>query len=525
MTTATTPYRSGQPAGRDGFFQLVRAEWTKFRTVRGWVIGTVVAALVIVVLSLLGASDSHVGMVVNGRSVVGGPSIPVGPGGVGVADTFYFVHRPLAGDGSITVRITSLTGVVAPGGNRHAAGNPLAGTHPGLEPWAKAGLIIKQGTAPGSAYAAVMVTGAHGVRMQFNYTHDAAGRRGPVSPASPRWLRLTRSGETLTAYESADGTHWTWVGTARLPGLPSTVQAGLFVASPVFSHGGGGAASLATAVVDHLSLQGRWPRDAWTGAGVGGGPTSDYPIVDTGGFHESAGTFTVSRSGDIAPAVRGGMFGGSTIDKTLSGGFAGLVAVIVLATIFITSEYRRGLIRITLAASPRRGRVLAAKAIVIGSVTFVAGLVALAIAVPLGEHILRSNGNFFFPMNSLTALRVMTGTAALLAVAAIFALAVGALVRRSAAAVCIGIAAILLPYILATAGVLPASVSAWLLRVTPAGAFAIQQTLHRYAQVSDAYTPTNGYYPLAPWAGLTVLCAYAALALGLAAWQLRRRDA
>ena len=35
-------------AGRDGFAQLLRAEWTKFRTVRGWVIGMVVAALVIV---------------------------------------------------------------------------------------------------------------------------------------------------------------------------------------------------------------------------------------------------------------------------------------------------------------------------------------------------------------------------------------------------------------------------------------------------------------------------------------------
>ena len=55
------------------------------------------------------------------------------------------------------------------------------------------------------------------------------------------------------------------------------------------------------------------------------------------------------------------------------GTFAGLIAVIVVATIFITAEYRRGRIRITLAASPRRGRVLAAKAIVIGSVTFVAG--------------------------------------------------------------------------------------------------------------------------------------------------------
>jgi hypothetical protein len=54
-----TPDRAAMPAGRDGFAQLLRAEWTKFRTVRGWVIGTLVAALVMVLLGLLTASGSR----------------------------------------------------------------------------------------------------------------------------------------------------------------------------------------------------------------------------------------------------------------------------------------------------------------------------------------------------------------------------------------------------------------------------------------------------------------------------------
>ena len=99
-------------------------------------------------------------------------------------------------------------------------------------PWAKAGIIIKAGTRPGSAYAAVMATPAHGVRMQYDYTHDTAGLPGAVSAASPRWLRLTRSGDTITGYDSADGRHWAEIGTASLAGLPPTVQAGLFVTSP-----------------------------------------------------------------------------------------------------------------------------------------------------------------------------------------------------------------------------------------------------------------------------------------------------
>jgi hypothetical protein len=55
------------------------------------------------------------------------------------------------------------------------------------------------------------------------------------------------------------------------------------------------------------------------------------------------------------------------VAQTLVGMFAGLIRVITVAAIFVTAEYRRGLIRLTLTARPRRTRVLAAKAIVIGA--------------------------------------------------------------------------------------------------------------------------------------------------------------
>jgi ABC-type transport system involved in multi-copper enzyme maturation permease subunit len=162
---------------------------------------------------------------------------------------------------------------------------------------------------------------------------------------------------------------------------------------------------------------------------------------------------------------------------------------------------------------------------VLGSVAFVAGLAAAAIAVPLGARILRANGNSLYPVSSPTQVRVVAGTAALLAVAAVLALAVGTLLRRSAAAVTVVIVALVLPYLLAVASVLPTGAAEWLLRLTPAAAFAIQQSLHQYPQVTAAYTPVAGYFPLAPWAGFAVLCGYAALALGLAVSRLRRRDA
>jgi hypothetical protein len=98
--------------------------------------------------------------------------------------------------------------------------------------------------------------------------------------------------------------------------------------------------------------------------------------------------------------------------------------------------------------------------------------------------------------------------------------------RRSAVTVTVVIAVIVLPYFFAVPlALLPAGAADWLLRVTPAAGFAIQQPYPAYPQVTSAYTPGNGYYPLAPWAGFAVLCAWTALALGLAMYLLRRRDA
>jgi ABC-type transport system involved in multi-copper enzyme maturation permease subunit len=537
-----TPYRSEQRSGGDGFAHLLRAEWTKFRTVRGWAIGLLVGVLFVIGLGALTGVSNQCGVPPTRSNPSGTcPTPPIGPGGEWVTDSFYLVGQPLAGNGSITVRVTSLTGLYTTAGAKASINHPTAGLAPGLQPWSKAGIIIKASTRVGSAYAAMMVTGSHGVQMQWNYVNDTPGLAGKVSAASPRWLRLTRSGDVIRGYDSADGTHWTLVGTATLAGLPATAPAGLFAASPEYTvtstslgeSSGGGGSTLATAAFDHVSLRGTWPAGRWTGdaigasgsAGANGGAPNPVTLPSAQsagqGFTQAGGRFTVSGSGDIAPAVNAG----DTVQNALAGTFAGLIAVVVIGVMFITAEYRRGLIRTTLAASPRRGRVLAAKAVVLAAVTFVAGLIAVAITIPLGEHLLRGNGNVIYPVSALTLLQVVVGTAGLLAVAAVLGLAVGTLLRRSAGAVTAVIAGIALPYLLAVIpGVLPTGAEEWLVRVTPAAAFAVQQSTPAYPQVTASYTPPDGYFPLAPWAGFAVLCAWAALALALAVFALRRRD-
>ncbi|WP_198958074.1 MULTISPECIES: ABC transporter permease subunit [Amycolatopsis] len=469
--TTLAPYRSGH-RGRDGFAQLLHAEWTKFRTVRGWVAGLAVTALVTVLIGLFSALGNHTACG-DGKC---DRAVPVGPGGQAVTDSFFFVHSALTGDGTLTARVS-----------------PLTGTR-GVEPWAKAGLILKDGTTRGSAYAALMQTGAHGVRMQHNFTEDLAAPPGS-------WSRLTRTGDTITGSVSADGVTWTDAGAADLPGLPETIEAGLFATSPkhnVIADGrlGGtkitGGPTQVSASFDGIAREGGF-SGGWRGDDLGADSMS-YPSLG-GGFTESGGAITVRGSGDIAPAVTGD---GERVEESLVGAFAGLIAAVVVGTLFATSEYRRGLIRTTLIVSPRRERVLAAKALVLGAVTFAAALAGVLAVVPLSRAILRGNGNILIPVPTTTELRVVVGTAAVIAVAAVFALAVGSLLRRSAGAVALGIATLVLPYLLATSSVLPSGAAQWLLRVTPAAAFAVQQSIPEYPQVLAAYTPAQGYYPLPP---------------------------
>ncbi|HEY5017921.1 MAG TPA: hypothetical protein VII59_14220, partial [Streptosporangiaceae bacterium] len=421
--TTITPYRSPVQQGRDGFGQLLRAEWTKFRTVRGWVIGMIVAVLVTAGLAVLLAKSTSpqcAAQTGNGQQhavACGQPNYTVGPGGELVRDDFDFIRQPLVGSGSITVRVTSLA---------TASGGPN-GPQSVLVPWSKAGIIIKDGTSQGSAYAAILVTGGNGVRMQWNYTGDAPGVPGAVSAASPRWLRLTRDGDTVTGYDSADGARWTQVGSVTLAGLASTVQAGLLVTSPVRSvysaslGSGSGISSptVATAVFDQVGRTGRWPAGGWTQDVVG---ADDMGVATAAGrYHQVAGQFTVTGSGDIAPLIAGALNDGPniTVRDYLLGLFVGLIAMAVVATLFMTSEYRRGLIRSTLAASPNRGRVLAAKAIVIGAVAFVVGLAETAGAVLIGTRIAHSEGVNLYPEPWPTELRIIVGLAALFAVAAV----------------------------------------------------------------------------------------------------------
>ncbi|NUR57674.1 MAG: hypothetical protein HOV87_03045 [Catenulispora sp.] len=495
------------------FLHQLRAEWAKFHSVRAWILAVLGAAVVTAALGPLNLSTQHA------PSGGPGPTLVRGPDGQAVNDSFYFVRRHLAGDGTITARITELSGITVTGPDR--VSHEVQG-------WAKAGIIVKQSLTPGSPYAAIMLTGAHGVRFQDGYTHDTAGPARTV----PCWLRLTRSADTVTGEESSDGTHWQRVGSVRIPGLAADAPAGLFVTSPSTVHVAAidvpqtnPAAAVAT--FGPVALTGAWTPEPWSGAQFGGlGTSGDYPPGVDGGFTGNAdAALTVTGAGDIAPVVGGSVLGnGATVEGFVGGTFAGLIALVVVAALFITTEYRRGLIRTTLAACPRPVRVLGAKTTVVACLGFTAGTLGATVAVLAGHHIADAHGIYTVPVTTPTLLRVEIGTGVLSAAMAVLALALGAVLRSGATAITVVIVATVVPYLLAVSPGLPTVAAQWLLRVTPAAGFAIRQSLPRFAQVDSSYIPPDGYFPLAPWAGAAVLCGYCVVAFTAASFLLRRRE-
>lgn len=480
--------------------EVLPREWTAFRR-PARLIALAVAGLTVVAFGLLFAAGNRVEC--DGPC----PAAPVAGDGSTVADNFWFLHRDLGSRGGITVRMTSMTGTITYPPPNHDQ------IVPGLVPWAKAGIIVKDGVRPGSRYAALMLTGRHGVRFQYDYRHDVAGSAGGVSAQAPRWLRLTRSGDTIIGAESVDGARWRTVGAATLPGLPATVQVGLFAASPgdltLRKVGLGGAIpesrfTQAVGVFDNVAVEGG-ATGAWHSEPVGGemNHTDWEKFHNASGAVEEDGVVTVSGTGDIGPVNEEGT---RSVEKTLPGLVVGLIVVLVVAASYGARTGREVATR----------RQVAARATVLGAATFLTGLLAVGVVVPVGMAILRNNGIQVSPPSTLTGARVVAGLALVLALCAIFVYALGVRLRRGWAAVLSGLSLVALPYAVAATPLLPDAVAEWLLRLTPAAGFAVQQTMTEYPQVTAHYVPSAGYFPLHWSAGLALLCAYTAIALRIA---------
>jgi ABC-2 type transport system permease protein len=205
--------------------------------------------------------------------------------------------------------------------------------------------------------------------------------------------------------------------------------------------------------------------------------------------------------------------------NSLSGAYLGQIAVIALGVRAATSEYATGTIRSTFAAIPRRSTVVLAKVAVLAAPILVAGLVAGAASLLLGQPILRTNGFVpaqGYPLVSLadpSAARAVVGTALYLVGIAVLGFSVGMIGRRAGSAIAIVLAVVYAPTILSL--LLSDPARGWLQRLSPMTAgLAVQRTVLRTDSV-----------PIGGWAGLGVAAVWSALALVVAMWLVHRRDA
>jgi ABC-2 type transport system permease protein len=234
-------------------------------------------------------------------------------------------------------------------------------------------------------------------------------------------------------------------------------------------------------------------------------------------------TLTVAVSAVAVAATKCNPSLGCPADTTklsLTGIYLGQAVVAILAVLAVSNEYSTGMIRVTLAAMPRRSAVLAAKGVLVGALVLVAGAVAVAGSLLAGRLMLPGNG--FTPANGFSALslahgptlRAACGSVLYLALIALFSLGIAAAVRESAVAIGLSLGVLYLPPILIAVTV---SNPVWLHR------------LERYTPMNAGLTiqDTTGLHSLAitPWAGLGVLAAWAAAGLLIGGLAFRLRDA
>lgn len=196
------------------------------------------------------------------------------------------------------------------------------------------------------------------------------------------------------------------------------------------------------------------------------------------------------------------------LDASLAGVQLAQLAIGVLGVLVITAEYSTGMIRATMLAAPRRLPVLWAKGGVYALVTVVLMTPAVAIAFFVSQAIL-SHRHVDIAFTAAGVPRAVLGAGLYLTVIGLFGLGLGAIIRNTAG----GIAAFAaLMFVLPPlTNVLPSSWNAAVSPYVPLQAGEAIMRLHRGNQ-------------LAPWTGLSVLCAYAAVSIAAAAILLRRRD-
>jgi hypothetical protein len=201
--------------------------------------------------------------------------------------------------------------------------------------------------------------------------------------------------------------------------------------------------------------------------------------------------------------------GGTFVGNALVGMLIGVLLIGVVGVLAMTSEYTSGTIRATFAAAPRRLRVLAAKAAVVGAVALITGEAAAFLSFFAGCMALR-HGITAPALSQPGVLRAIVLTGASLSLIGLFGLGLGAIIRHTAAAITV------VAVIVCAGGPLNLAIRPYL---------PIYIVSHSLSATTPLCRSGAASCWLSAWSGLGMLAIYAAIALALGALILAWRDA
>ncbi len=208
-----------------------------------------------------------------------------------------------------------------------------------------------------------------------------------------------------------------------------------------------------------------------------------------------------------------GGFGFDPTQQALTGLIIAALTGGVFGALLITGEYSSGTIRATLAATPKRPVLLAAKVVVTAIVMFVFCEMLTFVSFFLGQAILSGRGIPSASLGSPGALRAVLMTGVFVSLLALMSLGFGGIVRSTAGAIA------------AFAGVV----------------FVLPLVIHTISERAVQYLPPNilvnsimatvsqgqggPFQPLSPAIGLIMMVIYATIALAVGAVLFVKRDA
>ena len=187
------------------------------------------------------------------------------------------------------------------------------------------------------------------------------------------------------------------------------------------------------------------------------------------------------------------------------------ITAIVLGALTVTAEYGTGMIRATLAATPRRGPVLAAKGLVLAGTLFVVGTATAFAGYLAGNWFLEREG-VGVALSDEGVVRALFGSGLYLAGLGLFAMAVGLLIRHTAASLSVVLGLVFVVGNMAF--LLPGAWGDWVAKVMPGNAGGV---------VTQAVPFEGGL--LSPWTGFAVFAAEVLALLAIGWMVFQRRDA